>query len=167
MMMLARRSNGEINWKLAEAEVWQYCLENPGAYARDIANHFGIERNAVIGYWNRLSPEKKAQREALRIGKLPSKGRLTFDTPRIEKPKPEPKPLVVYRVQEVALPQDSFPSIQIPDRGCRWIDGEVGKGAVYCGAPIHNRAFCAEHAARAYVPVDNMKEERRLLRAHG
>ena len=167
MMMLKRRSNGEINWASIEEEVWQYCLENPGAYARDIANHFGIGRNAVIGYWNRLSPEKKAQREALRIGKLPSKGRLTFDTPRKEKPKPQPKPLMVYRAQEVTLIHDSFPGTRIPDRGCRWIDGEVGKGASYCGAPIHQRAFCAEHAARAYVPVDEMKEERRLLRAFG
>ena len=51
---------------------------------------------------------------------------------------------------------------------CRWplwgYRENAERGGRYCGARLHEGAFCAEHAAMAYVPLE-MRKGRRLARA--
>lgn len=103
-----------------------------GLSAREVAEEFGdgCTRNAVIGKWNRLgiaSPTKSSRARAANRRKHASV------------PPREPTGNEVYIWQ---LERDH----------CRWIPGEPGPKAVYCGtARAPGSSYCPYHDSRAFT----------------
>jgi GcrA cell cycle regulator len=128
-----------------------------GQSASQIAKELGdgTTREAVSGKLYRLGVKRP---EAQRVRALP--GRRSPPAPaRLTRPQPpappEPKtaPSQLLTVPELTDTSTLVPFLAADDWHCRWIDGRKDGVAYVCGKrKARTGAFCAGHAALAYIP---------------
>jgi hypothetical protein len=101
-----------------------------------------LSKSAVIGAVHRM--------------KLPHRTVAAPRKPRSDIPKPPPAPAIHKPVALKPRPVASEPFFV---RGCCWPVGEKPLEPDYfCNRPIERGSYCAEHAARAYIPTRHNRE---------
>lgn len=127
-----------------------------GHSTAEIGRRMAITKNAVVGKAHRLdlpgrpSPIRRGAKPQPR----PQTQRIKGPTlPPLATSAPSPAAAVPERA---AAPVDRFqPAPRVGKQPCCWPIGEPGKpGFRFCADPaLHNKPYCAAHAAVSYVPV--------------
>lgn len=133
-----------------------------GAAASSIARELHRTRNSVLGKADRVGislgvnkvVKTRAEREAAKIG---STARRVAWMRRKRAAGLTPRPSKVSRyVARMAAAVPSGPSITIldlTDQTCRYIAGEAGADALYCGAVTEpDRPYCPAHCGVCFAP---------------
>lgn len=129
-------------------------LWNNGFSAAEIATQFGdLTRNAVIGKVHR---ERLAGRNPGAINRIPRKRKSRL-------PENAPVEIVTAPLQSREIPTpiivaselDVHPILTLTLRSCRWPIGDPKEPDFhFCGcSSLPGRPYCAEHMAKAYVPI--------------
>ena len=132
-------------------------LVNTGATARVIAATLGRSRSAVIGRCHRHGitlkvpvhntkrPDAVYKPRRARVEKVSTIGlhRISTSTPKPPEPPREPRGARDLTIASTTLSASTL-------RQCKAVIGPVTRDSALCGAPVHNKSFCAYHHARYY-----------------
>jgi hypothetical protein len=136
----------------AESVAYVRTLANEGRSGREIANQFGVSRNAIIGL---------CFRNAISLGgtgTLTQKRSINSSVPNIALKRKEARQRRSAPVKAITLPVPP-PFVpehptgilvhQLTNHTCRWPVHDTLPGR-YCGEHTESGSYCAHHHARAY-----------------
>ena len=136
----------------AESVAYVRTLANEGRSGREIANQFGVSRNAIIGL---------CFRNAISLGgtgTLTQKRSINSSVPNIALKRKEarqrrsvPVRAITLPVAPVFVPEHPTGILvhQLTNHTCRWPVHDTLPGR-YCGQHTDAGSYCAHHHARAY-----------------
>jgi hypothetical protein len=136
----------------AESVAYVRTLANEGRSGREIANQFGVSRNAIIGL---------CFRNAISLGgtgTLTQKRSINSSVPNIALKRKEarqrrsaPVKAITLPVAPVFVPEHPAGILvhQLTNHTCRWPVHDTLPGR-YCGQHTDAGSYCAHHHARAY-----------------
>ena len=136
----------------AESVAYVRTLANEGRSGREIANQFGVSRNAIIGL---------CFRNAISLGgtgTLTQKRSINSSVPNIALKRKEarqrrsaPVKAITLPVAPVFTPEHPTGILvhQLTNHTCRWPVHDTLPGR-YCGEHTDAGSYCAHHHARAY-----------------
>jgi hypothetical protein len=136
----------------AESVAYVRTLANEGRSGREIANQFGVSRNAIIGL---------CFRNAISLGgtgTLTQKRSINSSVPNIALKRKEarqrrsaPVKAITLPVAPVFVPEHPTGILvhQLTNHTCRWPVHDALPGR-YCGQHTDAGSYCAHHHARAY-----------------
>lgn len=138
------------------AELWE-----KGMTSGQIAEHFKISRNAVMGVVHRLRNQgkiKKREQDKKTPVKLPKLGGPLTMRKLLKKIKTKKKAKSVNQIElpfsfiepEIVAPSNCS-IMELTPSTCRYVVGEVrAEKTLYCGNKVHDRNFCREHFKMCY-----------------
>jgi hypothetical protein len=136
----------------AESVAYVRTMANEGRSGREIANQFGVSRNAIIGL---------CFRNAISLGgtgTLTQKRSINSSVPNIALKRKEARQRRSVPVKAITLPiapvfTPQYPTgilvHQLTNHTCRWPVHDTLPGR-YCGQHTESGSYCAHHHARAY-----------------
>jgi hypothetical protein len=136
----------------AESVAYVRTMANEGRSGREIANQFGVSRNAIIGL---------CFRNAISLGgtgTLTQKRSINSSVPNIALKRKEarqrrsaPVKAITLPVAPVFVPEHptGIPIHQLTNATCHWPVHDTLPGR-YCGQHTDAGSYCAHHHARAY-----------------
>jgi hypothetical protein len=136
----------------AESVAYVRTMANEGRSGREIANQFGVSRNAIIGL---------CFRNAISLGgtgTLTQKRSINSSVPNIALKRKEarqrrsaPVKAITLPIAPVFVPEHPTGILvhQLTNHTCRWPVHDTLPGR-YCGEHTESGSYCAHHHARAY-----------------
>ena len=151
----------EPTWTVERVELLKSRFE-AGLSCREIANHIGVSRNAVIGKLSRLNLTREKSGDARRVART--------DAPKGHRPRTLRYQMLLKLCAEPRPDADDEPIhnghccslLELNDERCRWpISTPGAEDFCFCGnTPVEGLPYCAGHTRLAYRPGSRQRVPR-------